>query len=288
MDARMSESVGSPSAIIGSRLQLKPYKPNPLNWNEPAYNTQPTAPSEWFSCKFQDQAKRYGCPFLESVEPLGDGVNMINPISPNIDFLASILGGDAKLKHKVVYVESEMTFYYFDPRDQLYKATSEDKLGNLMRALLVRCVEELPNTVHKLNLFHTFRSDKTIRAIIHRAKSILAADDSYFSVDSKQQREKGPELYERVARAFVEQVLERVPGETLTLTDAYIHFCEYLRKRNMPPVKRKVFKDLVPPAVKEEYDLGIRNDIQDPEGNKWQRGWKGIGILDPELALQED
>jgi hypothetical protein len=146
----------------------------------------------------------------------------------------------------------------------------------------------LPNNVHKANLFYQFRSDKTIRAIIHRAKSILAADDSYFSVDAKHQRQEGPELYERVARAFVEQVLERIPGEILTLTDGYAYFLEYLRKRNMPPVNRKVFNDLVPPIVKEEHDLGIRNDIHDETGDKWQRGWKGIGVLEPEAALQED
>lgn len=40
--------------------------------------------------------------------------------------------------------------------------------------------------------------------------------------------------------------------------------------------------------VKEEYDLGIRNDLQDETGDKWQRGWKGIGILEPEPALKEN
>ena len=33
--------------------------------------------------------------------------------------------------------------------------------------------------------FLEFRSDKTIRAVIHRAKSILAADHTFFSVESK-------------------------------------------------------------------------------------------------------
>jgi hypothetical protein len=55
----------------------------------------------------------------------------------------------------------------------------------------------------------------------------------------------------------------------------------------MPPVNRKVFKSLVLPVVKEEYELGVRNDLQDETGNKWQRGWKGLGILEPAVVLQE-
>ena len=288
MDATMSESIiNQQSLTIGSRLQLKKYTQEPFPFNHVSYNTTPTTPSEWFSCKFPQQAQIYGCPFIELVEPLGDGINAITPLAPNIDFFAALLGGDSKLGHKVVYAEAEMTFYYHECRDQIYYSTSEEKLGNLMRALLIRCAEELPNTVHKLNLFLTFRSDKTIRSIIQRAKSILAADDKYFSVDSKNVRKKGVELYERVARVFVEQVLERVPGESLTLTDAYLHFLEYLKKRNMPPIKRRVFKDLVPPAVKNEYDIGIRNDIHDPDGTNWTRGWSGLGIIAPEPVLQE-
>jgi len=55
-----------------------------------------------------------------------------------------------------------------------------------------------------------YRSDATIRAIVHRSKSILAADDSFFGVASRNERKEGPELYTRVARLFVEQVLEAI------------------------------------------------------------------------------
>jgi hypothetical protein len=81
----------------------------------------------------------------------------------------------------------------------------------------MRCAEELPESVGKLNLFLEFRSDKTIRAAIHRAKSILAADSEFFGVDSKYQRQKGFEIHERLTRVFVEQALERTPGEVLTV-----------------------------------------------------------------------
>ncbi len=187
----MPEPPINPDQVIGSRLQLKPYKPDPFAFGQPAYNTEPTTPSEWFSCKFQEQAKIYGCPFLEHLETLADGTQRINPIAPNIDFLAAILSGDSKLGHKVVYIESEMQWYCYDPREQVYKATSPDKLGNLMRAYLIRCAEDLPNNVHKAYLFYQFRSDKTIRSIIHRAKSILAADDSYLMLSLSMKGNEG-------------------------------------------------------------------------------------------------
>ena len=82
--------------------------------------------------------------------------------------------------------------------------------------------------------------------------------------------------------------MERVPGETLLLTVAYVHFCEFLRKRNMPVVKRQVFKQLVPPQIRDQYELGIRNDIHDLAGGGWHCGWKGIRVLDLERASKQE
>jgi hypothetical protein len=155
-----------------------------------------------------------------------------------------------------------------------------EKLANLLRALLIRCAEELPDSVHKLNLFLEFRSDKTIRAVIHRAKSILAADHTSFSVESKNQRQKGVEVHERVARVFVEQVLERQPGEVLTLTNAYLYFCEYLRGRGMVPVKRSIFKGMFTPLIRDAFNLGLRNDVIDQATNHQTAGWKGLRALE--------
>lgn len=149
-----------------------------------------------------------------------------------------------------------MQFYYLDQPSNIFKPTSDGQLGNLLRALLIRCAEELPDSVYKLNLFLEFRSDKTIRAVIHRAKSILAADHTFFSVDSKHQRQKGVEVHERVAKVFVEQVLEsleRQPGEVLTLTNAYLVFIEFLRHRSMVPVKRSIFKGMFAPLIRDAF-----------------------------------
>jgi hypothetical protein len=54
----------------------------------------------------------------------------------------------------------------------------------------------------------------------------------------------------------------------------------------MPPVKRQVFKALVPPVIRQEYEIGIRNDLHDEPGGGWHCGWKGIRALDLEPAGQ--
>ena len=210
--------------ISTARLQLKKWEPDPWMLGDRATDRKPTTPSEWFSKMFPVEAKIHGCPFIELAEDSADGLKKINPLSANLDFLAAILGGDERMGHKVIYLEGEMQWYYLDQPSNIFKPTTNEKLGNLLRALLIRCAEKLPDSVHKLNLFLEFRSDKTIRAVIHRAKSILAADYTFFSVDSKHERLKGVEVHERLARVFVEQVLERQEGQILTLTNAYLVF----------------------------------------------------------------
>ena len=249
---------------------------------EYAIDRKPTTPSEWFSKLFPAQARIYGCPFIELVQDVTDGLQKINPLSVNLDFLGSILGGDERMGNKVIYLEGEMQWYYLDQPSNIFKPTTDEKLANLLRALLIRCAEELPNSVHKLNLFLEFRSDKAIRAIVHRAKSILAADHSFFAVDSKHQRQKGPEIHERLARVFVEQVLELQPGEFLTLTNAYLIFTEFLKLKAMAPVKRTIFKGMFAPMIREAFDLGLRNDIIDQATHKQTAGWKGLRAVDLE------
>jgi hypothetical protein len=220
-------------------------------------------------------------------EETSEGLTRIDPIAGNIDFLAAALGGDARLGHQVVYLEGEMQWYFYDGRAQLYKPTSAEKLGNLLRALLIRCAEELPENVQKLNLFQEFRSDKTVRAVVHRAKSILAADHTFFSPESKHQRQKGVEVHERVARVFVEQILERQPGEVLTLTSAYLYFCEYLRGRGMVPLKRSIFKGMFAPLIRDAFNLGLRNDVIDQATNHQTAGWKGLRAVQAQEVAEK-
>ncbi len=277
MESTTQESIHDQLTL--ANLQLKAFSADPWPTSERANDRKPTTPSQWFSKMFPDQARIYGCPFIEMVEQ-SDGQTRINPLAPNIDFLAAILGGDEKLGHKVIYLEGEMQYYFFDPRHRIFKPTSEEKLGNLLRAYLIRCAEELPDSVHKLNLFLEFRSEKITRAVLHRAKSILAADQTFFSVDSQNERQKGTEIHERVARVFVEQVLERKPGEVLTLTNAYLVFCEFLKLKSLVPVKRSVFKGMFAPLIRDTFDLGLRNDVFDQVTNNQTAGWKHLRAME--------
>jgi len=262
--------------LTTAKLQLKKWEPEPWPNLQYAKYTKPTTPSEWFSCKFPDHARIWGCPFIELVEDRADGLKKINPLAPNLDFLAAILGGDERMGHKVIHLEGEMQWYFLDQPSSIFKPTTTEKLGNLLRALLMRCAEELPDSVHKLNLFLEFRSDKIIKAVLHRAKSILAADHTFFAVDSKNERLKGVEVHERLARVFVEQALEREPGQILTLTNAYLIFTEYLKLKEMVPVRRSMFKGMLAPLVRDAFDLGLRNDIIDQATQKQTAGWKGL------------
>lgn len=231
----------------------------------------PSTASEWFSSKFPLQAKIYGCPFLELKSS-----ETSMPLSINIDFFAAILGGDQRLGHRVIYIESEFSFYFYDPRDHIFKPTSEEKLQNLLRAYLIRCAEELPNSVHKLALFHEFRQDKHIRTIVHRAKSILAADSSFFAIGSPNQRNQGPESYEKLANYFVQQGFKREPGEILTLADAFNSYTHLLKHKDMDPIKRPFFKGMVIPIVKEEFKVSLRNDLLTSGNPKQLCGWKDL------------
>ena len=79
--------------------------------------------------------------------------------------------------------------------------------------------------------------------------------------------------------------MERQAGEILPLNTAYLVFCDYLKKKSMPQVKRGVFKGMFAPIVRDVFDLGLRNDIIDPVTKHQTAGWKGIRTLDLEENL---
>ena len=76
----------------------------------------------------------------------------------------------------------------------------------------------------------------------------------------------------------MEQILERQPGEVLTLTNAYLYFCEYLLGRGMVPVKRSIFKGMFAPLIRDAFNLDLRNDVIDQETQHQTAGWKGLRI----------
>jgi hypothetical protein len=271
--------MGPELTITGSNLRL--FEPDKFS----QFDQQPQAaktPNEWFAQRYPTAYENHGSPFLELFQPDQFTVQIL-PVTLNHDFFAAVLGGSKELGHHVIYFEPEMMWYFKDS-DGIFKSTTAEKLMTVYRALMMKAAQDLPANVNKLNLVHEWRGDRTAKTIIQRAKSILAADHTFFSPTSPNQRIRGPELFERLAKVYVEEVLERVPGETLLLTDAFDHFCEYLRRKNMPVVKRQMFKALIPPAIREQYELGIRNDLHDPSGGGWHSGWKGIRVMDMEQA----
>ena len=266
-----------PTTSTNVELNL-PKKPN---WGEPQFPTQPKTPSEWFALKFPDVVSRYGCPLLEVRQTSCDGFTRITPIAVNHDFFAGMLGGDAKLKHSVIYYEPELTFYYLEPIQNIYMPTTAEKLQNYYRAMMIRCAQELNGETDKLNLFAEFRSDKNARAVTNRAKSILACSPDFFSATSPQQRIKGPELHERLMRNLVETMLEPREGACLTVTQAYNVFCNLSQTRNLGPLKRSEFRGIMRDLVNERYGLALRNDVPDAQ-NRQQQAWRGLAVVEAE------
>src|ERR1700744_3389399 len=109
--------------------------PRPKRWiEEELAKPKPPTPSEWFATRFPEQAKLYGCPFLEMCGFNQEGQRCVNPVKINIDFFAAMLGGDIKLGHSIIYFEPEMQFYFKEPFSRIYMPTTPDKLQNQLRA----------------------------------------------------------------------------------------------------------------------------------------------------------
>ena len=262
----------TPSTSVELNLPKRP------NWGDPQTPPLPKTPSEWFALKFPDAVSRYGCPFLEVRQSSCDGFTRITPISLNHDFFAGMLGGDAKLCHKVIYYEPEMQFYYRDPIQNVFKPTTAEKLQAYYRAMMLRCAQELNGETDKLNLFSEFRCDKNARTVTNRAKSILAADASFFSASSPNQRIRGPELHERIARRFVDELLTAEPGNVLLLADAYAAYIKLVQQQNLETIKRSEFKAMVVPLVQDQFGICLRNDLVIDE-RSGIRGWKNVKLI---------
>lgn len=238
---------------------------------------QPATPSEWFARRFPAEVKRWGCPFLEAVvEDVQTGRKLVTAVSMNCSFLAAALS-DCQLGHSVAFYDPEQQWYFLEPRDGCYHPTTEAKLMILLSSLLVRCAEEMPANVDKINLFVKFREEERLKAVVKQARSILAADSTFFSPTSPFKRVEGPEQHGRMARQFVGQTIKPQPGQVLTVSDCYAEFEGFCRNHGVEPVQRRLFKQLVVDIIKEEFGLGIRSDLKTAEGS-CQRGWKGLAV----------
>ena len=262
--------------------QLKLYEPQKLNGfdHEPQ---EPKTPNEWFVQRYPWAYENHGSPFLELVQPIDQFTVQVLPVSLNFDFFASVLGGRKDLGHHIIYFEPEMQWYFKDS-DQIYKTTTAEKLANLYRALMIKCAEEMPGNVHKLNLFQEFRSDRTAKAVVQRAKSVLACSPDYFSARSPHQRIRGPELAERLMRSLCESMLEKNEGSYLTVTQAYKYFSQLAQQRQIGSVKRSMFRAEMQDLVRDFYGVGLRRDVPNELG-KQQEAWRGVRLIEAETVV---
>jgi len=246
------------------------------NFAESPWPAESKTVTQWFCTKFPIQARVFGSPFLEQQGVDHIGLAISTPLVPNIDFLAACLGGDENLGHRVIYYTDELQFYFYDPVNQLYHATTDAKMGNLYRALMARCAVEVNGNGHLVSTFSTFRSDAIVKAVVNHAKSLLEAAPAFFAVDSQYERVKGPELHQRLARAFAGQLLELHPGSILAVGQAFTLYNKFASSRKQEPIRRVEFKSLMADTIRDAYDLGVRNDLMNAETQKQQCGWLGL------------
>jgi len=237
----------------------------------------PATPSEWFARRFPAEVNRWGCPFLEEVvEDRISGSQRITATALNDNFFVSTLS-DSQLGHSVVFYEPERRWYFLEPRDDCFYPTSDAKLMTLLSCLLVRCAEETPVTVDKVNLFVKFRAEEGLRAVVKKARSILEADATFFSPASPNRRVHGEEQPNQAARRFIQSAVKPQPGQLLSISDCYAGFEGYCRNNGVEPVAKKAFRQMIVEIIREEFGLGLRADMKNTKG-RFERGWKGLAV----------
>lgn len=75
---------------------------------------------------------------------------------------------------------------------------------------------------------------------------------------------------------FVRESLQREPGSTMTLGEAFAHYVNFCGKRGWAAVDRKRFSETATTAVSKHLHIVLRHDVPDHDGSE-QRGWKGVG-----------
>ena len=56
----------------------------------------------------------------------------------------------------------------------------------------------------------------------------------------------------------------------------YDRFASIIRERDLAPIKRKRFKDLVSPIIRDKSGTGLRSDLV--VDGRYQRGWKDLAL----------
>lgn len=237
----------------------------------------PRTPGEWFAVRYPAEVQRWGAPMLEVITTdIQSGSRIVQPLTLNDNFFAAIIS-DNRLGHSVVFFEPEQQWFFRDPADNRYHAVEEAKLVVLLSALLSRCAGEMPKDIDLIRLFRDLRADEVLKPIVKRARSIHAADSTFFDESSSHQRVEGVETHAQMARRFVKAAVRREADRQLPISECYQRFSEYCANNSVATVHRNLFKQLIAEVIREEFGLGLRGDIRNPEG-RCQRGWKGLAV----------
>ena len=269
------------SAPFSTTLQLKrDDQSNRAGMMYAYHNTPPqppATPSAWFTQRFPAEVKRWGCPFLEAV--------MTNPVmmttttqavALNDNFFAAILS-DQQMGHAVVFFEPERQWYFREPRDGVFHPTTEAKLATLLSALLLRCAEDLRSSVNMSSLFVAFRAEEQLKSVVKKARSILAADSTFFSATSPHQRIAGDELPVRSARQFIQTSMKPTPGQLLTVQECFAAFLAFCQSRGLEAGEQRAFRPFISEIIRDEFGMAFRKDLKSADG-RYMRGWKGLTV----------
>jgi len=75
---------------------------------------------------------------------------------------------------------------------------------------------------------------------------------------------------------FVEKMLEPRPKEVMLIALAYESFARLIKQKEMLPIKRSQFKELMKPLVRERFNTSLRNDLV--VDGRYMQGWKDLAL----------
>lgn len=241
--------------------------------------------SVWFNEVFPEAVRAWGPGFVEGRYEDAEGYTRFVPVEVNEDAWACALGGRADLAQQVVYVSAEASWWFLDYRMEAFCECSEERLKLLLSNYLVRCSQSCGPMADIEPLVTTFRKRATLNRIIDKAKTMLEADEQFFSGANGRKRIISGKIVEATAKPsyelFVEKAVTREAASALSVSDAFHRYFNFCREHQMSPLTRAEFKSLVAEVVREQFGCGIRRDVPGKNG-KQAEGWIGLS-----LRLQE-
>ncbi len=240
--------------------------------------SEPKSVSEYFCLKYPKHANRYGPPVLEATYYESD-LKRSRPLLLNEDFFCAVLGSDKRIGHHLVYHLPEQTWYFYESRFGYYSPTSEEKVMILLSQIFIHAAKEMASKSDIAPLVLYSRDEMKLRQIIKRARAMLAVDKFFFEGEHGKRRKLGAQVYhpaqERLEKLFIKEAITPAPDSILSVNKAYEHFSTFCSNKGIQPVERKLFKTSIAEVIRQEFGLGIRNDLRDVNG-RYQKGWRGI------------